>query len=61
MKQKSFIRHLRKHNCILDDEGAKHAKFINIENGKAATVPRHKEINDFLAIKICKELEIPNP
>ena len=22
MKQKSFIKHLRKHNCILDDEGA---------------------------------------
>ena len=39
MKQKSFIKHLRKHNCILDDEGAKHSKFINIENGKVATVP----------------------
>ena len=22
MKQKSFIKHLRKHNCILDDEDA---------------------------------------
>jgi hypothetical protein len=38
-----------------------HSKFINIENGKVATVPRHKEINDFLVIKICKELDIPNP
>ena len=32
MKQKSFIKHLRKHNCILDDEGAKHSKFINEDN-----------------------------
>ena len=61
MKQKGFIKHLRKHNCVLDVEGAKHSKFINIETGKVATVPRHKEINDFLVIKICKELDIPNP
>ncbi len=28
---------------------------------KASSVPRHKEINDFLVIKICRDLEIPDP
>ena len=28
---------------------------------KAAAVPRHREINDFLARKICRDLEIPQP
>ena len=36
-------------------------KAFGKKNGKVATVPRHKEINDFLVIKICKELDIPNP
>ena len=26
---------------------------------KVTTVPRHREINDFLARKICRDLEIP--
>jgi len=26
-----------------------------------STVPRHREINNFLAQKICKDLEIPKP
>jgi len=26
---------------------------------KASTVPRHNEINEFLAKKICKDLEVP--
>ncbi len=29
--------------------------------GKTSTIPRHREINDFLAQKICKDLEIPKP
>lgn len=26
--------------------------------GKVSTVPRHREINDFLARKICRDLEV---
>jgi hypothetical protein len=26
---------------------------------KASTIPRHREINDYLARKICKDLEVP--
>ena len=29
--------------------------------GKAATLPRHREINDFLARKVCRDLQIDQP
>jgi len=28
---------------------------------KTSTVPRHREIDEFLARKICRDLEIPGP
>jgi len=30
----------------------------NIRIGRTSTVPRHKEINDFLVKKICKDLGV---
>ena len=42
-------------------EGAKHSVYVNAAAGKSSTVPRHREINDFLARKICRDLEIPEP
>ena len=43
-------------------EGANHTHYINLKNPSIKVpVPRHKEISDFLAIKICKELDIPLP
>ncbi|MDA8053515.1 MAG: addiction module toxin, HicA family [Deltaproteobacteria bacterium] len=62
MKRKALIRHLEKYECILLREGANHSVYINsIRPELKAPVPRHKEIEDFLAIKICKELDIPTP
>ncbi len=62
MKRKSLIRHLEKYECILLREGANHSVYINsIHPELKAPVPRHKEIEDFLSIKICKELGIPEP
>jgi hypothetical protein len=46
-------------NCFR--EGGRHSVFVNRSTGKASTVPRHNEINDFLACKICKDLEVPLP
>jgi len=34
---------------------------MNRQSGKASTVPRHREINEFLAYKICRDLELPKP
>jgi hypothetical protein len=35
--------------------------YVNREVGKSSTVPRHREINDYLARKICRDLEVPEP
>jgi hypothetical protein len=62
LKRKELIRHLEKHDCIFLREGANHSIYISSVNPNLkAPIPRHKEIEDFLAIKICKELNIPLP
>lgn len=58
MKRKVLIRHLGNEGCTLLREGSNHSVYINREKRKVSTVPRHKEINDFLAKKICKDLGI---
>jgi hypothetical protein len=42
-------------------EGARHSVFVNRAAGKATSVPRPREINDFLARKICRDLEVAEP
>ncbi len=59
MKRKVLIRHLEKNGCVLLREGGNHSVYLNRAKKKISTVPRHKEIYDFLAKKICKDLEIP--
>lgn len=61
MKRIDLIRHLEQHGCHLFREGGRHSVYVNRSARKVATVPRHREINDFLARKICKELAIPLP
>lgn len=59
MKRLDLIRWLEQHGCQLLREGGSHSVYVNRATHKATTVPRHREINDFLAKKICKDLEIP--
>ena len=61
MKLIDLLRHLAEHGCTLLREGSRHSVYVNRQAGKASTVPRHREINDFLARKICKDLEIDPP
>jgi mRNA interferase HicA len=60
MKRSAFLKHLRNHGCELLREGAKHSWWHNPMNNQKSSVPRHAEINDFLAVKICKDLGIPS-
>jgi mRNA interferase HicA len=39
--------------------GGNHSVFVNRNAGNASAVPRHTEINDQLAKKICKDLGVP--
>jgi mRNA interferase HicA len=61
MKRTDLIHHLEQHGCAFLREGGRHSVYVNRRTGKSSTVPRHREINDFLARKICKDLEVPMP
>ncbi len=55
------MQHLKRHGCELRREGAKHSVYQNPETGKRTSVPRHTEIDNTTARKICEQLEIPAP
>ena len=61
MKRIDLIRHLERYGVQFLREGGSHSVYVNRSAGKTSTVPRHREINDFLAQKICKDLEVPKP
>ena len=61
MKRTEFLKHLNTNGCTLKREGGNHSIYCNIFNKKTSSVPRHNEINDFLVIKICKDLQIQSP
>ncbi len=59
MKRNALLTHLRKHGCYLKREGRSHSLWANPETGAVQAIPRHVEISDLLARKICKALSIP--
>ncbi|MDP1706962.1 MAG: type II toxin-antitoxin system HicA family toxin [bacterium] len=61
MRRTDLLRHLRICGCHLMREGAKHSVYLNPVSESMSTVPRHAEINSFLARKICKDLGISAP
>jgi mRNA interferase HicA len=60
MKRRELIKHLRTAGCKLLREGARHSWWHNPELNKRSAIPRHSEISDILAKKICKDLGIPS-
>ncbi len=61
MKRRALIRYLNKHGCEQIREGGSHTVWWNPDNRQTSTVPRHTEIVDQLARKICKDLGILKP
>lgn len=61
MTRRALLAHLHSHGCVLLREGGNHSIYHNPANDKTAPVPRHRNIGRILAIKICRELEIPDP
>ena len=59
MKRKEFLAYLIVNGCELLREGSKHSWWWNPDLNKRSSVPRHTEIKDTLAKKICKDLGIP--
>jgi len=59
MKRSALLAHLRRHGCILKREGSAHSLWMNPQTGQVEAVPRHTEIPDLLARKICRGLSVP--
>jgi mRNA interferase HicA len=58
MKREVLLRHLRRNGCRLLREGGRHSWWHNPIQNKRSAVPRHTEIDDDLARKICRDLGI---
>jgi hypothetical protein len=61
MKRIDLLRHRERHGCALLREGGSHSVYVNRAARKSSSVPRHREIDEFLARKICRDLEVPEP
>ena len=59
MKRRALLRHLRAHGCQLLREGGRHSWWHNPTLNKRSAVPRHNDIDEDLARKICRDLGIP--
>jgi hypothetical protein len=58
VKRESLLRHLRLHGCYLKREGAAHSLWCNPGTGQVEAIPRHTEVADLLARKICRGLSV---
>lgn len=61
MKRRDLIKHLRQQGCVFVREGGKHSIWENPANRRRTATPRHPEIPDYTAQRICKQLEIARP
>ena len=61
MKRLNLIRHLEEHGCELLREGGNHSIYVHRIHRKSSAVGRHREIIEFVARKICKDLGVPPP
>jgi hypothetical protein len=61
VKRGDLLRHLRRHGCYLKREGSAHSLWCNPGTGQVEAVPRHTEIPNALAMKICRGLSVPEP
>ena len=59
MKRRQLVKHLRSHGCELLREGGRHSWWHNPEQNRRSAIPRHTEIQDTLAKKICRDLGVP--
>jgi mRNA interferase HicA len=56
MKRTDLIRKLEEDGCVLVRHGGNHDWYRNPKTGISQAVPRHREVNEFLARHILKKL-----
>ena len=58
MKRRILTQHLRQQGCSLLRQGRNHEWWVNTRTGERSAVPRHSEVKDLLAKKICGDLGV---
>jgi len=61
MRRRELMRHLRQHGCQFVREGGEHSIWENPAINHRTSVPRHREIPEYTARRICKQLGVPFP
>jgi len=61
VKRIDLIRHLERCGWEFLREGKDHTVYVNRSARKSSSIPHHREVNDFLARKICSDLQIRRP
>jgi mRNA interferase HicA len=61
MKRVDLVHHLETHGCEFLREGGRHTIYVNRAAQRSTSIPRHREINNLLARKICRDLQVPEP
>lgn len=61
MKRRQLLNHLKANGCEFLREGSRHTMYVNRPAARSTAVPRHNEITNNMAKKICRDLGIPPP
>ena len=61
MKRRDLLLHLTALGCELLREGARHSWWRHTITERRSAIPRHTEINNHLARKICRDLGVAEP
>jgi len=61
MKRRDLIRYPERHGCELVREGGRHSWWQSKELNRRSAIPRHREIKEILARKICSDLGVEDP
>jgi mRNA interferase HicA len=61
MKRTKLLKHLHRHGCKFEREGANHTIYTNADGTRKTAVPRHAEIKPNMVRKICKDVAVSLP
>lgn len=59
IKRNEFLKHLKKYNCRLLRNGAKHDVYVTEVSQTKTTIPLQPILEKITCMRICKQLEIP--
>ncbi len=58
MKRVELLKRLRRQGWEMIREGSRHSLWRNNLGDRRSAIPRHREIDDLLARKICRDLGV---